>query len=443
MGSEHRFTLVLFGWIALLLAALAAAVWAFSQPGLAVVRLVALGTAAGSVAGLVGQVRRTNLLLARFVEALRHGDFSASFDAGGGAGFDRLGNALTGAMRDLRAERAKGLEAQRFLEVLLDDLPVALLTVDTVHGVQLRNKAARRLLTRDVGTRPEDYRVYGEAFAQRMLGSGGLNEVLELEVGGVSQRCLVRTGLAERPGLPVRIVTIEPMQGTLDTAEMGMQTDLVRVLAHEMLNSLTPVTSLAGSAVVLLGEENPNIAEARAAVLTLARRSEGLRRFIESYRAVAHPLDPRVRSFAAAPFAAELERLFKADWIEHRLTVSVDPSLILHADPDLLAQAMLNLLRNAAQAGSSNVRLSFEQHGGAVLITVEDDGAGVPEAIRNDVFLPFFTTRRGGSGIGLNLVRQIVVAHGWTISLAHSPLGGAQFRIVAHRGSSNPARAPD
>jgi signal transduction histidine kinase len=441
MGSEHRFTLVLLGWVALLLAALGATVWAFAQPGLAVVRLVALGVTAAGVVGLVGHVRRTNLMLARFVEALRHGDLSASFDRRGDAAFDRLGSALTDAMRDLRAERARGIEEQRFLEALLDDMPVALLTVDPAHGVRLRNKAARRLFDRDVGARPEDHAVYGEAFAQRLLGSGGLDEVLLLELGGGAQRCLVRTGAAERPGLPVRIVMVEPVQGTLDTVEMGLQTDLVRVLTHEMLNSLTPVTSLAGSAAVLLGEEEPDIAEARSAVLTLARRSEGLRRFIESYRRVAHPLEPRRRSFEAAPFAAELERLFAADWIEHRLTVSVDGGLVLHADPDLLAQALLNLLRNAAQAseppaGAGTVRLSFRRHAaGAVLIEVEDDGPGVPDAIRGDVFLPFFTTRRDGSGVGLNLVRQIVVAHGWTISLAAGELGGACFRIAASERS--------
>ncbi|WP_343521520.1 ATP-binding protein, partial [Sphingomonas sp.] len=398
--------------------------------------LVALALTAGALAGLIGHVRRTNVALARFVEALRHGDFAVGFDPRGGAGFDRLGGALTDAMRDLRAERSRGAEELRFLDALLDDMPVALLTVDPANGVRLRNKAARRLFDRDLGTRPEDYRAYGEAFAERLVAQGAADEVLQLSLENRPQRAMVRASTAERLGIPVRIVTVAPIQGTLDAVELGTQSDLVRVLTHEILNSLTPVTSLAGTAAVLLGEENPDIAEARLAILTLARRSEGLRRFIESYRAVARAPEPRYRIFEATPFIAELERLFAVDWFEHRLIVAVDPGITLDADPDLLAQALLNLLRNAAQAsvpplGRGNVSLTIRRHnGGGVLIDIEDDGPGVPAALRQDVFLPFFTTRSEGTGVGLNLVRQIVVAHGWQITLDTSELGGARFRIA-------------
>lgn len=436
MGSDWRFVLVLLAWTAGLCAAAAATAAAFTQPGLGAARLVGVALTAGALAGLTRHVRRTNIALARFVEALRHGDFSVGFDQGGGAGFDQLGRALTEAMRDLRAERSRGAEELRFLEILLDDLPVALLTVDPANGVRLRNKAARRLFDRALGGLPQDYLVYGEAFAERLVGQRATDEVLQLSLESGPQRAIVRASTAERLGVPVRIVTVAPIQGTLDAVELGTQSDLVRVLTHEILNSLTPVTSLAGTAAVLLGEEDPDIGEARLAILTLARRSEGLRRFIESYRAVAHAPEPRRRSFSAAPFAAELERLFAVDWLDHRLAVAVDPGITLHADPDLLAQALLNLLRNAAQAsappaGRGRVSLTIKRHaGGAILIDVEDDGAGVPQALRHDVFLPFFTTRSEGTGVGLNLVRQIVVAHGWQITLGTSELGGARFRIA-------------
>lgn len=437
MGSDWRFALVLLAWTAGLCAAAAATAAAFAQPGLGMARLVGVVLTAGTLAGLVAHVRRTNVALARFVEALRHSDFAVGFDQRGGVGFDQLGAALTDAMRDLRAERSRGAEELRFLETLLDDMPVALLTIDPANGVRLRNKAARRLFDRDLGTRPEDYRAYGSAFAERLAAHGTTDEVLHLSLESGPQRAMVRASTAERLGSPVRIVTVAPIQGTLDAVELGAQSDLVRVLTHEILNSLTPVTSLAGTAAVLLGEEEPDIGEARLAILTLARRSEGLRRFIESYRAVARVPEPRRRSFSAAPFVAELERLFAVDWFEHRLDVTVDPGITLDADPDLLAQALLNLLRNAAQAsapptGGGTVSLSIRRHAGnMILIDVEDDGAGVPQTLRNDIFLPFFTTRREGTGVGLNLVRQIVVAHGWQITLDVSELGGARFRIAA------------
>lgn len=443
MGFSGRFTLVLVAWVAGLCAGLLTLIWSVEQPNLGATRLVILGAVLGAIWGLIRHVERTNVTVARFVEALRFGDVATRFGKRGGAGFDELGRALDGAMRDLQAQRERGAAELRFLEALVDDMPVALLAVDAEHGVRALNKVARRLFERHDGVRPDDFTVYGDAFARRLADAGrSAQEVLPLQLSNGPQRAVVRVAVLERLGLPVRIVTVEPVGGMLDAVEVGAQTDLVRVLTHEILNSLTPVTSLAGTAAVLLGEEEPDIAGARLAVTTLARRAEGLRRFIDSYRAVARPPEPRRRRFEAEPFAAELARLFGVEWLEHQLSVDVEPGLVLDADPDLLAQALINLLRNAAQAsappgGSGRVRLAIcaSPDGGAV-VEVEDDGPGVPDAMRGDIFLPFFTTRPTGTGVGLNLVRQIAVAHGWRIEVASGDMGGALFRIGADPVSS-------
>lgn len=417
---------MLAAWVLALVAALLALDWALSRPDTYAVRVVAAAGVIGVLWGLVRDVERTNVTVARFVEALRHGDLQARFDGRGGAGFEALGEALDGAMRRFQAERTQGTAELRFLEALIDDVPVALLTVDADGVATLANKAARRLLTRHEGVRVADYAVYGGGFARRLADAGPAPpEMLTLHLPGGPQRALVRAAALERLGRPVRVVSVEPMERVLDAVEVDAQGDLVRVLTHEILNSLTPVTSLAGTAAVLLGEEEPDLAEARLAVATLARRAEGLRRFIDSYRAVARPPEPRRRRFEAAPFAAELARLFAVEWIEHRLDVAVEPGLVLDADPDLLAQATINLLRNAAQAGT-HVRLAMRPRA----LEVEDDGPGVPKDIAGDIFLPFFTTRADGTGVGLNLVRRIAVAHGWRVEVATGELGGALFRLT-------------
>jgi signal transduction histidine kinase len=434
MGFSAGFTLRVLAWSAALGLALLALAWTLLQPGLGAARLVAGAAVAGAALGLVRHVERTNVTVARFVDALRHRDLTARFNARGGSGFDALGSALDGAMRALGEERDRAAGELRFLEALVDDAPVALLTVDMESGVRLANKAARRLFDRHGGVRPPDFAVYGETFAQRLAAAGpAAQEMLLLRLAGGPQQAIVRAGSLERLGAPVRVIAVQPVQAAIDAVEMSAQTDLVRVLTHEILNSLTPVTSLAGTAVELLGQEEPDVAEARLAVTTLARRAEGLRRFIDSYRAVARPPEPRRRRFEAPPFAAELARLFAAEWVDHRLEVTVEPGLVLDADPDLLAQALINLLRNAAQAsappaGHGRVRLRITA---GIIIEVDDDGPGVPDAVRGDIFLPFFTTRATGTGVGLNLVRQIVVAHGWRIELDSGELGGALFRIVA------------
>jgi nitrogen fixation/metabolism regulation signal transduction histidine kinase len=437
MGFDKRFSLILAAWIAVLFAALILFLLALAMSGLAAARILAGLAVIVPAVGLWRHVQRTNITVARFVEALGHGDFATRFDGRGGAGFDTLGTALNEAMRKLQLERDTAAREQRYLEALVDDMPVALLTIDETHGVTAANKAARRLFNRHEGVRPQDFAVYGTTFASRLAEEGPIKqELLILRLLGGPQRAIVRSASLERLGLRIRAVTVEPVQGTLDTIEMAAQTDLVRVLTHEILNSLTPVTSLAGTAATLLDTEPPDVPDARIAVSTLARRAEGLRRFIDSYRAVSRPPELRRRRFAAAPFVAEIVKLFEAEWPMVSLTHQVQADLALDADPDLLAQILVNLLRNGAEAAlrgkaeATWVRITLSRLEDRIAIEVEDSGTGVPMHLRGDVFLPFFTTRAEGTGVGLNLARQVVIAHGGTIDIADGAAGGALFRIV-------------
>jgi signal transduction histidine kinase len=348
-------------------------------------------------------------------------------------GFAELGRALNDAMRDLQAESGRQAEELRFMQTLIDDMPVALLTVEEGGPVRLANKAARRLLGASDILSEDHLADLGATFSKRLtLAAGPTREVLILRLPAGPQRVLVRSGTLERLGTRVRAITIEPVQATLDAIEVAAQTDLVRVLTHEILNSLTPVTSLSETAVGLLASDSPDLRDARLAVGTLARRAAGLHRFIKSYRAVASPPVPHKRHFEAAPFAAELARLFAAEWPNHQLCSEVADGARIFADPDLFAQALINLLRNAAQAAGTGARIRLgiaEVKNGSTIIEVEDNGPGIPEELRREVFLPFFTTRAEGTGVGLNLVRQIMVAHGWQVSVTTGELGGALVRL--------------
>lgn len=434
MGFDRRFTIGLIGWIAALGVALLAVIAAFAAPGLVAPRIVALGALAVAVSGLWWHVERTNRTLARFLEALRFGDTAMRFDNRGGAGFDQLGESLNAVLDKLRAEQERAAGELRYLDALVDDLPVAVLTVDADGRVTLGNKAARRLFPVLQGTQPEDFAAYGATFAKRLAEGAPREELLLLTLGGRPQRVLVRSATLDRLGRRTHALSVQPIQGTLDAAEMATQTDLVRVLTHEILNSLTPVTSLADTAAELLADPglaaDPRIADARTAVTTLARRAQGLGHFIEAYRAIARPPKVERRRFAAGPWVEELARLFAAERAEVPLTTEVVPAeLAVDADPDLLAQVVINLLKNAGEV-ASRVALRMLSAGDHILIEVEDNGPGVPEALRQDIFLPFFTTRATGTGVGLNLARQIVVAHGGAIDVGDSPGGGALFRIV-------------
>ena len=439
----NRFLLGLAWRLLLLVAAAFAFVAAMGRPDLGAARVVAGLLVLGAAGLLWRHVQRTNMELARFIDAIRFGDFSQGFaQRGQGSGFGDLNQVLDESIKKLRDERHKLIDANRFYEAVLDDAPTALITVDD-GKVELANKAARRLLVRHKGVRIEDFREYGEAFAHALEGGAvGRPRLVPLVSDGVPQTMLVSAAIVHRLGGLVRVVAVQPIQGELNAIEIAAQSDLIRVLTHEIMNSMTPVTSLAHSAVDLMREadvgSDSNVADARMAVETLARRADGVMHFVESYRQISRAPEIRRRPIDAAAWGRELEALVAAAEPAKGMgfTVTIDESLALEADPDLMSQVLINLIRNAGQAArghsdAPHVWLALARtRSGRAQIEVADNGAGVPEAIRQDVFLPFFTTRKDGTGVGLSLARQVVLAHRGAISVGDREGGGALFRIV-------------
>jgi nitrogen fixation/metabolism regulation signal transduction histidine kinase len=441
---RSRFLVGLLWRLALLLAAAFAFVWTMTRADLAAARIVAGLAVIGAVALLWRHVTRTNRELARFVEAARYADFSQGFVYRfEGSGFAELGTVLDEAMKRMRDEKHRLIDANRFYQAVLDDAPTALLTVDDEGRVELANKAARRLLVRHKGVRIEDFRDYGDAFARALEGGMiGRPRLVPLLSEGVPQTMLVSAAVVHRLGGLVRVVAVQPIQGELNAIEIAAQSDLIRVLTHEIMNSMTPVTSLAHSAAGLMRGADKgadrDIADARGAVETLARRADGVMHFVESYRQISRAPEVRARAIDVAGWSDELAALFAADDRAEgvALDIRVDPAVRLEADPDLMSQVLINLLRNAAEAAKGHaeaprVALSFQRaRSGRTRIGIADNGPGIAEALRQDIFLPFFTTKAKGTGVGLSLARQVVLAHRGAISVDESESGGALFRIL-------------
>ena len=445
MRFGGRFVIGLAWRLGLLLLAVFAFVQSLSVEGLGAARVVAGLFVVGAAALLWRHVQRTNMELARFIDAVRFADFSQGFSHRfGDSGFVELGAVLDDAIKRMRDEKHKLIDANRFYEAVLDDAPTALLTVDSEGRVELSNKAARRLLMRHKGVRIEDFREYGDAFFKALQG-GAVNRprLVPLLVDGVPQTMLVGAAIVHRLGGLVRVVAVQPIQGELNAIEIAAQSDLIRVLTHEIMNSMTPVTSLAHTAVDLMRETDkggdPTVADARAAVETLARRADGVMHFVESYRQISRAPEVRPRLIDVAAWCAELEALFRASdgsgQVKFATEIGADMPTI-EVDPDLMSQVLINLLRNAAEAARGHserpeVALRFlRTRSGRIQIEVEDNGAGVPDTLRQDIFLPFFTTKAKGTGVGLSLARQVVLAHRGSIDATDGKLGGALFRIV-------------
>jgi two-component system, NtrC family, nitrogen regulation sensor histidine kinase NtrY len=286
-----------------------------------------------------------------------------------------------------------------------------------------------------------DLEALGPELAAAVQLSPGTRKITRLVLEGVPQKVIFASAQVARLDEPVTVLSILPVQSELGALEVAAQADLVRVLTHEIMNSLTPVTSLARSGadmVATAAKDSGKLDEARAATETVARRAEGILRFVESYREFAQAPDVHRRPFRARPWAEEILHLALTNAGERQIDarLEVEPKAFsLNADPELLAQVLLNLLRNAIRATSDIpepvITLFFAREpNGSARIEVRDNGPGIPEDRREDIFLPFYTTHKGGSGVGLSFARQVALAHGGSICALDAPEGGANIRIV-------------
>jgi signal transduction histidine kinase len=248
-------------------------------------------------------------------------------------------------------------------------------------------------------------------------------------------------------GVRRRLVSLQNIESEMSAQEMAAWQTVIRVLAHEIMNSLTPVSSLTATAhkhvrnvLEQMASDDPRAAaltDARDALETVARRSEGLLHFVQNHRRLTKRLVTQIEVTSVQRVFARLQRLLANDLTTRdiHLTTFVEPeTLEVTADIDLLDQALINLVQNAIDAlrdsAAGRIALSARRDpDGRIVLSVTDNGPGVPEDQRDKVFVPFFTTKRQGSGIGLTLVRQIATVHNATVDISQTIGGGATVSL--------------
>jgi nitrogen fixation/metabolism regulation signal transduction histidine kinase len=445
-----RYLVMLVARLALVGLAMTLVVWLLLKPGFHSSTLLSSIVLLILVGGLWRFVSRTNREVARFLDAVRFADYSQRFDfEDAGSGFADLGRTFTEIMEQLKSRRS-GLESSlRHQRALVEHIPVPLLTVHADDSLTLQNNAARRLFGAAHVTRVGDLRQFGASFARAVDEAiPGDRELVRFSVDGVEYHLTLATTEVIIEGERERLISLQDIQSELDATQAEAWQDLVRVLTHEIMNSITPVTSLARTASDLVddvvketGPDSPiadELGDVQHAVATVARRSDSLMQFIDSYRQITRLAPPEKKRVALAELFETITRLAAAEWQDERVSLSteVDPSgLYVYADRDLLEPVLLNLLRNAWQATQGlddpTIRLVGRlNRRGNTVIEIIDNGPGVPEEIANKIFVPFFTTREGGSGVGLALARQVMIAHGGFIRLGHGQDAGATFSLT-------------
>jgi nitrogen fixation/metabolism regulation signal transduction histidine kinase len=341
------------------------------------------------------------------------------------------------------SRREKDSEHQ-FFKNIVQHVGIGILTFDDDGVIQIINTAAKRLLKVERAEKLDDLIDVDSSLVEsfKKLKTGG-RELLQLKAGDETvQLSFFAIELTLR-GKPMKLISMSNIQSELEEKEMKAWQDLVRVLTHEIMNSVTPISSLA---TVVEEELDTKIKNAdmqlkkeeaedmHLSLQTISKRSAGLIRFVKEFKNLTHVPKPRLVEVEVKTLLEELAMLHKKELADHGITVELklqSSDLRLSADKTMIEQVLINLLKNAIQAFDSQaekkITLAAHANEGHVLISVKDNGNGIDSDALEKIFIPFFTTKKTGSGIGLSLSRQIMRQHGGQISVKSKLGEGTEF----------------
>jgi signal transduction histidine kinase len=387
---------------------------------------------------LIRYVTRTNAELSRFVRSIQYDDFSQTFTGGKrGSSFDELARAFTAVMNQFRMTRTEKEENFRYLQTVVEHVGVGLIAYKNNGDVELINNAAKRLLDVPHLRTIDALGVKSRALVGtlRRIRAGG-RALVKLDAGHEPLQLVLHATEFRARGESITLVSVQNIQGELEEKELEAWQNLIRVLTHEIMNSITPISSLASTACELIGPEGradgsgaETIRDIRGALETIHKRSQGLLHFVETYRTLTRIPEPRFQVVRVSDLFGRLRNLMAPQLSAKSLSLEtgIDPEdLELNADPGLVEEVLINLVTNGMQAlgatpgGKIRVRGLLDGRG-RVVIEVTDDGPGITTEQLEKIFVPFYTTKPAGSGIGLSLCRGIMRMHRGTILARSEP----------------------
>ncbi len=396
---------------------------------------------------MINYVDVTNRNLSRFLSSIKYSDFSQSFGSLKlGKSFDDLTEAFNSVMDEFRKTRNEKEEQYRFLQTVLRHIDIGLLSFDQSGKLEFINNAARKILGITQGKSILTIVTLPEEFRNKLIDikPGHRAPVKIYTESDIIHLIVYATEFKMRDQL-YKLVSIQNIQSELEEKELEAWQKLIKVLTHEIMNSVTPISSLASTVNNMLGNsshehelEKEQISDIKEAVKTIEKRSAGLIDFVESYRNLTKIPKPNFEIIPIHQLFNRLEKLLKNEIEKNEISFSKNTNpatLEITADPSLIEQILINLILNSIHALNNckdkKIKLSGELNTrGKIILKVIDNGPGIPEEIQEKIFIPFFSTKKDGSGIGLSLARQIMRVHGGNIRVISKAYQETEFVLV-------------
>ena len=406
--------------------------------------LLAVGIAIYQVIKLIQFVETTNTLLTNFLESLRYSDFSRTFEIKGlGYSFDRLTESFSVVINDFRKVREEREQNYFYLETVVEHIGFGLISYREDGVVELINNSTKKLFRISSLKNLRELESFSPELVNKLMTiSNGESVMVKIQKQDtILQLAIFATEFKVADRL-IRMATIKDIQTELEENEMESWQKLIRVLTHEIMNSITPIASITQTLNYMIKDarstytnsfqdegELETINEIELAIETIHKRSIGLLHFVESYRDLTRIPTPRFTIFPVRTLFDNLKGLMKEEIQRHNIEyiTSITPeNLELSADEQLIEQVLINLLKNSIQAleetESPVIELkAMTDLNGKIIIQMIDNGQGILPEVLDKIFVPFFTTKPKGSGIGLSLSRQILRLHRGSLTARSEP----------------------
>lgn len=400
---------------------------------------------------LFHSIARTNQILESLLESIRYGDFNKTIrNKASGLGFDGLADSAQQIIRAIAAAKIEKETQYQYLHTILEHIHTAVLTLDERHEPEMINPLALNILGLYNTRRPDwaDIQEKAPMFSEAVdsLGESG-RQMIKLNHSTTGKQLLIIVNTVKIGGAPVKIVTFQNIEPEIEQKEMESWQTISRIMAHEIMNSLTPLSSLTETGIMLLEKEGKakeissisqkTIDNLYTALKTISGRNRALSEFIGSYRQLSRLPQPDEKELAVADILKEIEELYAFTCKEKKISCSFNhgpDKLRIMADEAQLKQVLINLVKNAIEAMEHtlepSLRISVKRILNQVSIEICNNGDLIPPEELEKIFVPFFSTKAEGSGIGLSLSRQIIRNHQGQITVESENSSGTTFRLM-------------